>query len=148
AGHHAAAGRRAGGRAVAAGPVRRRRLVRRRCPAAGGRSTGMSHPLAKAGVVSFAGAVLGAGVNLGLGIVVGRGLGPEGTGTFFQVVAIFLILSNILELGADTGLVRFCSASVATGRSDELRPLVRIAVVPVAVTGAVLAVAAWILAPQ
>lgn len=104
--------------------------------------------LGRAGVVSFAGAVIGAGVNFGLGIVVGRGLGVDGTGTFFQVVAIFIILANVLELGADTGLVRFCSASVATGRNDELRPLVRIAVVPVAITGAVLVVMAWIFAPQ
>lgn len=104
--------------------------------------------LGRAGAVSFAGAVTGAAANFGIGIIVGRGLGAEGTGTFFQIVAVFIILANILELGADTGLVRFCSSSVATGKIGELRPLIRIAVVPVALTLAVLATLAWVLAPQ
>nr|WP_246221154.1 polysaccharide biosynthesis C-terminal domain-containing protein [Phytoactinopolyspora mesophila] len=94
------------------------------------------------------GAVTGAGVNFGIGIIVGRGLGTDGTGTFFQVIAVFIILANVLELGADTGLVRFCSGSVATGRNGELRPLVRTAIVPVVCVGAVLTAAAWMLTPQ
>ncbi|WP_166355375.1 polysaccharide biosynthesis C-terminal domain-containing protein [Phytoactinopolyspora limicola] len=108
----------------------------------------MSGGLARAGAISLVGAVTGAGVNFGIGVIVGRGLGADGTGTFFQIVAIFIILSNILELGADTGLVRFCSSAVATGRNGELRPLVRIAIVPVVGVGVVLTVLAWMLAPR
>lgn len=107
----------------------------------------MSRGLARAGAVSLVGAVIGASVNLVLAVVVGRGLGPDGTGAFFQFVGLFMIAANMLELGADTGLVRFVARALATGREDQLRPLLRLAIVPVSLVGIVAGAAIMIWAP-
>ncbi|MGJ9421351.1 oligosaccharide flippase family protein [Aeromicrobium sp. CF3.5] len=97
----------------------------------------MSEAVARAGVVNLLGGACGSAVGLLLAALVGRTLGTEGAGTYFVAVAVFLIASNVLELGADTGLVRFVSAAVATGRTATVRALVVGAVRPVLVVGAV-----------
>jgi O-antigen/teichoic acid export membrane protein len=92
--------------------------------------------IAFAGAVNLVGGGLGSLIGLLLAAVVGRELGTEGAGTYFLVVAVFMIVSNIAELGADTGLVRFVSAARSTGRESDVPHLLRTAVVPVLVTGA------------
>lgn len=104
--------------------------------------------LRRAGVVSFGGAVLGAVANLLLGVVVGRGLGVEDTGLFFQLVGVFVILANVFELGADTGMVRFGAALESAGRAREVPRLLVSAAGPVVVVGVVASAALWLLAPQ
>ncbi|MRJ76359.1 oligosaccharide flippase family protein [Aeromicrobium sp. SMF47] len=96
--------------------------------------------IAWAGAVNLVGGAAGSVVGLLLAAVVGRELGTEGAGTYFLVVAVFMIVSNVAELGADTGLVRFVSAARATGRSADVPHLVRTALRPV-VLGGVLVVA-------
>ena len=103
--------------------------------------------LAKAGLVSLVGGGAGAVLGLVLAVVVGRGLGDTGTGYFFQLVALFMILANVLELGADTGLVRELSRQVALGRFADLRRTVVVAVVPVVLVGTVALGAVWLAAP-
>lgn len=107
----------------------------------------MSERLARAGLISLLGGATGAVFGLVLAVVVGRGLGPAGTGYFFQTVAIFMILANVLELGADTGLVRSLAQQVALGKTADLRRTVGIAVVPVVVVGVVVLTAIWLSAP-
>lgn len=92
--------------------------------------------IAGAGLVNLVAGATGALTGLALAAVVGRSLGTEGAGLFFVVVALFTICSNVAELGADTGLIRFVSAAAATGRLDTVRSLVAIAVRPVAAVGA------------
>lgn len=89
---------------------------------------------------------MGSVIGLLLAAIVGRGLGTEGAGTYFLVVAVFMIVSNVAELGADTGLVRFVAAARATGRLREVPGLVVIAMGPVLVGGVVIVVltAAWV----
>lgn len=74
---------------------------------------------------------VGAAVGLVIAALVGRHLGVDGAGTYFLVVAAFLIAANTVELGADTGLVRFVSAARAVGRTEEIPVLVRSALRPV-----------------
>jgi O-antigen/teichoic acid export membrane protein len=88
-----------------------------------------------AGAVNLIGGVIGSGVTLVLAAVVGQHLGTRGAGTYFLVVAVFMIVSNVAELGADTGLVRFVSSARATGRDGEIRWLIRTAVAPVLLIG-------------
>lgn len=80
-------------------------------------------------------------IGLLLAGLVGRQLGTEGAGTYFLVVAVFMIVSNIGELGADTGLVRFVAAARATDRLIDVPLLVRIAIRPVVLCGAIVVVA-------
>lgn len=92
--------------------------------------------LGAAAVANLVGGALGAMVNLVLAALVGRHLGTEGSGVYFLVVAVFLIVANSAELGADTGLVRFVASTRALGRPQDTPQIVRTAVVPVLVGGA------------
>ena len=74
-----------------------------------------SRGIAWAGAVNLVGGAIGSVIGLLLAAIVGRGLGTDGAGTYFLVVAVFMIVSNVAELGADTGLVRFAAAARATG---------------------------------
>jgi len=107
----------------------------------------VSERLARSGVVSLAGAGVGAVLALLIPVLVGRSLGDVGVGRFYVIVAAFTILSNVLELGADTGLVRMTSRCVALDRAGELGQLVRAALLPVLAIGVVASALAWLLAP-
>jgi O-antigen/teichoic acid export membrane protein len=90
---------------------------------------------------------LGGVFAFALVVVVARGLGPSGTGVFFESVGLFTIASVALELGAQMGLVRFVSRYRELGTVDDLRRLCFVAIAPVIVAGAVAAAALLLLAP-
>jgi O-antigen/teichoic acid export membrane protein len=92
--------------------------------------------LARGGTLNLAGMVLGGLLGFALVVVVTRGLGAEGAGVFFAAVALFMIASNVGELGADTGLVRTISRYRALDRVFEVRPVFATALWPVLATGA------------
>lgn len=92
--------------------------------------------MAVAGLISILGGGTGALMGLLLALVVGRRLGGADAGYFFQLVALFMIAANVLELGADTGLVRQLSRLVPLHRTADLRRTVVVAVVPVVLLGA------------
>lgn len=73
---------------------------------------------------------------------------PSGAGGFFELIAIFTILSNTFELGADTGLMRWISRARALGSLSDLRWIITIALVPILIIGCVAAIAMWVLAPE
>ncbi|MEJ7633697.1 polysaccharide biosynthesis C-terminal domain-containing protein [Aeromicrobium sp.] len=97
-----------------------------------------SRGIAWAGAVNLLGGAAGSMIGLLLAAIVGRHLGTTGAGTYFLVVAVFMIASSVAELGADTGQVRFVSAAPAVDRLADLPHLIRLAVVPVAYTGVVI----------
>lgn len=99
-----------------------------------------SRGIAWAGVVNLAGGATGSLIGLLLAAIIGRHLGTEGAGTYFLVVAVFMIVSNVTELGADTGLVRYVSAARARGRLTDVPALVQMALVPVLLAGLVVVV--------
>lgn len=103
---------------------------------------------ARGGIVSLVGSILSAATGFLLTVVVARLLGAAQAGVFFIVVAIFTILSEITELGADEGMVRSSAQLVALGRGRELRRLTRVALGPVLSVSAVTAVALYALAPR
>jgi O-antigen/teichoic acid export membrane protein len=104
-------------------------------------STGVS------GVLTFAGGIIAAAGGLLLTLVVARGLGPTRTGVFFVSIGLFTILSNTLELGADTGLVRMVPRQLTLGRTRELPRVLLSAVIPVAIAGTAAAVLVAVFAP-
>lgn len=92
--------------------------------------------------------VAGAAMSFGLVVLVSRWLQPRGAGALFELIALFTILSNTFELGADTGLTRWISRARATGGLADARQVVTAAVVPVALIGVAAAVAVWMSAPE
>ena len=86
--------------------------------------------LARGGALNLVGYVVSGVLAFALAVVVTRLVGARGAGIFFAAVAVFTILSNITELGADTGAVRFIARLREQGRFGDLRPLVWIALVP------------------
>ena len=77
-----------------------------------------------------------------LAVVVARGTDAEGTGLFFEAVAIFTIAVSVTSLGADTGLLRSLSRLTAMGRTADLRRCVWIALTPVVATCVVISLLA------
>ena len=104
--------------------------------------------LARGGALNLFGLIVSGPMQIVLTIVVARGVGAGGTGAFFEAVALFTILSNVGELGADTGLVKFLPQYRALGRNRDLPAVVRTALWPPIVFCIGLGAAAWLLAPQ
>ena len=134
------------------GSVRAREYLARTVPRTGGSGTvahlgddsAGSRALLRRGGLSFAGGVIAGGLGLVLTLVVGRGFGPEGSGVFFTVVAVVMVLSNTVELGADTGFVWFLPRLRATGRADEQRHAFAVGLVPVVLVAGGAAGALWL----
>jgi O-antigen/teichoic acid export membrane protein len=103
---------------------------------------------ARGGGLNLAGFVASGVLGFVLAIAITRGLGEEGAGVFFAAIAVFTILSNVMELGADTGMVRFVARLRALGRSADLRRTVLVGLVPVAIIGIVVGVMTFAAAPS
>ncbi len=86
--------------------------------------------LARGGSLNLAGYIVSGVLTFVLAVIVTRLMGAHGAGVFFAAVAVFTIMSNITELGADTGIVRFVARLLEQGRRAEVPALVRIAFVP------------------
>ena len=101
----------------------------------------------RGGALSFAGGLIAGVGGFLLTVVVARGLGAEQAGVFFVSLGLFTILSNALELGADTGLVRAIPRLRALGRPADISRTLIVATVPVLVVGCIAAVLVSIYAP-
>jgi O-antigen/teichoic acid export membrane protein len=92
--------------------------------------------------------LLGQGANAVLAfafsLVVGRLFHAQGTGTFFEAMAIFTLASNIGDLGADDGLNRTVPRFRAAGRTADIKRLFPIAFVPVLVVASAFAIALFL----
>ncbi len=104
--------------------------------------------VARGSLVNLAAMVTGAALSFGLTVLVSRWLQPSGAGGFFELIAIFTILSNTFELGADTGLTRWISRARAIGGLSDVRRIVAIALVPVLLIGTAGAIGIWVAAPE
>jgi O-antigen/teichoic acid export membrane protein len=105
--------------------------------------------LARGGTLTLAGSVISSLLGFALVVVITRGLHQARTaGVLFEVIALFMILSNTTELGADTGLVRMVASYRATGRTRDLRPTLGLAIWPVLILSSAVAAAVYVLAPQ
>ncbi|WP_433477120.1 oligosaccharide flippase family protein [Spirillospora sp. CA-142024] len=102
---------------------------------------------ARGGAIGLISSIVAAASGFLLTVVVARTLGAAEAGVFFVVVALFTIVAEIAELGADTGLVRTTARLRALGRGDELRRLMAVAHLPVVVVGVLCSVGAYLAAP-
>ncbi len=104
--------------------------------------------VARGSLLNLATMVCGALLTFGLTVLVSRWLQPAGAGALFELIALFTIASNTCEFGADTGLLRWISRARAVGGLDQVRRLVVIALLPVAILGTAAAAAIWVAAPE
>ncbi len=96
---------------------------------------------ARQGAIGLVGAVTAGAGGLILTVVVGRMLPTHQAGVYFAAVALFTIAATVLQLGADTGLLRALAGHRAAGRPALLRPTLRFALVPVTVASTAVAAA-------
>jgi O-antigen/teichoic acid export membrane protein len=104
--------------------------------------------LARGGMLSLAGSIFGSIFAFLLVVVITRGLHSQGAGLLFEAIALFTILSNVGELGADTGLVRMVSRNQALDQTQKLRTMITLAIWPVVIVGALFGIAVYVFAPQ
>jgi O-antigen/teichoic acid export membrane protein len=104
--------------------------------------------VARNSIVNLVAMVTGAAMSFGLVVLASRWLQPDGAGQFYELIAMFTILSNTFELGADTGLLRWISRARATGGLRDVGRVTLIALIPVTAVGAAVAVALWLVAPE
>jgi O-antigen/teichoic acid export membrane protein len=102
--------------------------------------------VARGGSLNFIGALANGLLQFALVVVVTRSLTKSASGAFFEAVALFLILSNTAELGADTGLTRMIPRYRVDGRIADVRRSLSVGLVPSFVAGVVLAVISFVLA--
>jgi len=102
--------------------------------------------VARGGSLNFIGALANGLLQFGLVVVVTRGLTKSASGAFFEAVALFLILSNTAELGADTGLTRMIPRYRVDGRVADVRRSLTVGLVPSFAAGIVLALVSFALA--
>jgi len=103
--------------------------------------------VARGSVVNIAAMTIGAALGFGLTVLASRWLQPKAAGEFFELIALFTILSCSFQAGADTGLTRWISRARAVGGLAEVRRIVLIAVVPVLAIGTAGVGAVWLAAP-
>lgn len=105
-----------------------------------------SEGLARSGVISLVGSAFAAFAALLLTAIVGNLLGASGTGVFFQAMGIFTILTQVLRLGTNSGIVRFIAEQRAFERVGAEWRIVLFAFAPVAALSGAVSVAVWFLA--
>jgi O-antigen/teichoic acid export membrane protein len=104
--------------------------------------------LARGSALNLAGAVATGLLHFVLLVIVTRGLGAQGTGAFYEAVALFLILSSAAALGSDAGLPRMVPRLRALGRVRDLRRGLAVSLWPVAAAGCLLGLLVWIYAAE
>jgi O-antigen/teichoic acid export membrane protein len=104
--------------------------------------------LARGGALNLVGAAATGLLHFVLLVVVTRGLRAEGTGAFYEAVALFLILSSAATLGADVGLSRMVPRYRALNRVRDLRRGLQVSLWPVLVAGAALGLLTYGFAPE
>jgi O-antigen/teichoic acid export membrane protein len=96
--------------------------------------------LARGGLLNLAGAASFGLLGLVLTVVVSRALSSDGTGVFFELVAVYTIGATLSNLGTSVGLMRGVARARALGREHEIRPLLVVALVPTAVASCLVAI--------
>ncbi|MDQ3777922.1 MAG: oligosaccharide flippase family protein, partial [Actinomycetota bacterium] len=103
--------------------------------------------VARGGTLTIVGFMASAVLQSLLVVVITRGLGAGPAGVFFEAVALFTILSNWAQLGADVGCVREIARLRALGRIADATRSVAVALVPVLAVGTLAAVVVYACAP-
>lgn len=102
---------------------------------------------ARGGMLNLVAAALAGLATFGLTVAVTRALPLNVAGVFFATTSVLALLVTVGRLGTDTSLVYFLARCRALGRSDLITSYVRVALRPVVVTGVVMGIGLFVLAP-
>ncbi len=104
--------------------------------------------IARSGGLNVVGAGVGALTGFGITLVLTNLLAQDVAGTVFATTSLFLIVTAIVQLGTESGLVRWLPVKLATGRAHELNAVLRAGLLPVLLASTAVAVAVAVTAPQ
>lgn len=104
--------------------------------------------LARGSMLNLVGVIANTLFSFLLVIVVTHKLPPETAGVFFVAIALFTIISNTAELGADGGFLRMIPRYRALGRTQDLRRTIRIGLWPCLLAGIAGGALMYVFAPQ
>jgi O-antigen/teichoic acid export membrane protein len=110
-------------------------------------TTNRKSTVASTSVFSFACVIGGAILAFGTTLLVSNIAGATVSGLFFQVVALFAVMTVACVFGSDTALVRSVSAALALEEHPSLWKLLRWSTIPVAALSSMVGITMWCLAP-
>jgi O-antigen/teichoic acid export membrane protein len=87
--------------------------------------------MARAGGVSLAGAGVAAVAGVALMALITNNFDKPTAGRILTSTSLFLIATAVVQLGTDIGLVRWIPTLIVRGHGHQVRPVVRVALVPV-----------------
>jgi O-antigen/teichoic acid export membrane protein len=87
--------------------------------------------MARAGGVSLAGAAVAAVAGVALMALITNNFDKPTAGRILTSTSLFLIATAVVQLGTDIGLVRWIPTLLVRGHGHQVRPVVRIALIPV-----------------
>lgn len=96
--------------------------------------------VARGGGINLAGSMIGGVLSFVLVLLITNAFPAADAGAFFALSSLFLILLAAVELGANTGLVKWLPHHLVYHRYAELRSCLRIALVPVLIVSTLVAV--------
>ena len=102
--------------------------------------------MARSGGLSLVGAGFSALAGVALTAVITNGFDQSTAGTIFATTSLFLIVTAVAQLGTEVGLVRSLPVLTAHGQHQHLRPVLRVAVLPVLGVSVMISIAALLLA--
>ncbi len=102
--------------------------------------------VARGGAINLVGALANGLFQFLLVVAVAQVLHTGAAGAFFEAIALFLILSNTCELGADTGLTRMIPRYRVTGRIADVRASLGVGIYPALISGMIFAVVVFVFA--
>lgn len=118
----------------------------RRAAHAAPRDAGTGHVerMARAGGISMVGALVSAVAGVALTALITNGFRQQVAGTIFAATSLFLIAKAVVQLGTDIGVVRWLPALRVKGDDDQVRPILRVALLPVLCVSAAVAVLGFV----
>src|SRR5207237_3117082 len=103
--------------------------------------------VARGGLLNVLGGVSFTLFSFVFAVVLTRSLHAAGSGVFFVAIALFTIVVTASQVGADVGLVRFLPRLRELGRTQDLRPTLKVALAPVVALSTVVATGLIVFAP-
>ena len=99
---------------------------------------------ARGGALNLAGALVSGVTAFALATVVTNGHTKAEAGVFFTTTSLFLLATNLGQLGTNTGLVYFLSRARGAGTLRNARRYMRMGMQPVLIVGVLIAIAMWV----
>src|SRR5699024_2192491 len=93
--------------------------------------------------VSLGGSGFAAAAAMLLTAIVGNQFGTAGTGVFFQAMGIFVVVTQLMRLGTNSGIVRYIAEERAFGRVGGEWRIVVVALVPVLIVSTIVGIGLW-----